>query len=542
MKSKTLQSLLACAAVATCATQAQAARGPSTTTDPYTGIFSGNSTIQNITSILTVGDSVNKTGGGGSYRMAGIPDGLGAYDNNNGTFTVLMTHETSPTYTFGSSTLTTPTRDHGGNGSFISEWIINKNDFSVVSGGDLMKEVKLWDSANSTWNTVTDVNVKTFSRLCSADLATPNAFYHANSGMGTTNRLFMAGEESSSTTYLINGQSIAKGIAAVATGADKGNAYILPWATTNASEVGWENLMANPNSGTKTVVMGTSDGGKNGVWMYVGQKTNSGTDVEKAGLLGGNMYRIAVGGATTNTETTGAGTNGYGIGLGTNTGNPLVKATNSFTLINSATSTNEGTKFLRPEDGAWSLTDASKFYFVTTSGVTSGGGRSRLWEMNFSDIHNDHEQGGTIKMLLDGTEGGEMFDNMTVDIDGNIILQEDPGNNARLARMWKYNTISGSLEAIMAFNQSQFLSGESNFITQDEESSGVIDITDILNKGDGSRYYLYDAQIHARVNDPGLVEGGQLMVAQAVPEPSTYALMTIAALGMLIVMRRKKIA
>jgi hypothetical protein len=135
-----------------------------------------------------------------------------------------------------------------------------------------------------------------------------------------------------------------------------------------------------------------------------------------------------------------------------------------------------------------------------------------------------------------------MFDNMTIDIDGNIILQEDPGNNARLARMWKYNPISGSLEAIMAFNQSQFTSGQSGFITQDEESSGVIDITDILNKGDGSRYYLYDAQIHARVNDPALVEGGQLMVAQAVPEPSTYALMTIAALGMLIVMRRKKIA
>jgi hypothetical protein len=33
------------------------------------------------TSILTVGDSV------GGYRMVGIPDGLGAYDNGDGTFT-----------------------------------------------------------------------------------------------------------------------------------------------------------------------------------------------------------------------------------------------------------------------------------------------------------------------------------------------------------------------------------------------------------------------------------------------------------------------
>ncbi|MBC7390683.1 MAG: metallophosphoesterase, partial [Opitutaceae bacterium] len=37
--------------------------------------------------ILTVGDAVN------NYKMVGIPDGLGAYDNGNGTFTVLMNHE-----------------------------------------------------------------------------------------------------------------------------------------------------------------------------------------------------------------------------------------------------------------------------------------------------------------------------------------------------------------------------------------------------------------------------------------------------------------
>ena len=30
-----------------------------------------------------------------------------------------------------------------------------------------------------------------------------------------------------------------------------------------------------------------------------------------------------------------------------------------------------------------------------------------------------------------------MLDNMTVDGDGNLILQEDPGNQAHLARIWK---------------------------------------------------------------------------------------------------------
>ena len=39
------------------------------------------------TSLLTTGNMI------GGYRMVGTPDGLGAYDNGDGTFTVLMNHE-----------------------------------------------------------------------------------------------------------------------------------------------------------------------------------------------------------------------------------------------------------------------------------------------------------------------------------------------------------------------------------------------------------------------------------------------------------------
>ncbi|CAN5124405.1 hypothetical protein BH18ACT12_BH18ACT12_16540 [soil metagenome] len=38
-------------------------------------------------SILTVGGSV------GGYKMVGLPDGLGAFDNGNGTFTLLLGHK-----------------------------------------------------------------------------------------------------------------------------------------------------------------------------------------------------------------------------------------------------------------------------------------------------------------------------------------------------------------------------------------------------------------------------------------------------------------
>src|SRR5262245_57640531 len=58
--------------------------GPSSTDAPYVVRHVPGVTL---TSILSTGDSV------GGYRMAGVPDGLGAFDNGDGTFTVLMNHE-----------------------------------------------------------------------------------------------------------------------------------------------------------------------------------------------------------------------------------------------------------------------------------------------------------------------------------------------------------------------------------------------------------------------------------------------------------------
>ena len=56
-------------------------------------------------SIITTGDSVN------GYRMAGIPDGRGAYDNGDGKFTVLMNQELPSNLGV--------TRAHGGKGTFV---------------------------------------------------------------------------------------------------------------------------------------------------------------------------------------------------------------------------------------------------------------------------------------------------------------------------------------------------------------------------------------------------------------------------------------
>jgi len=65
------------------AAPAMADQGPSTGVAPYLQPMVPG---VKITSILTTGEFV------GAYKMGGIPDGLGAYDNGNGTFTVLMNH------------------------------------------------------------------------------------------------------------------------------------------------------------------------------------------------------------------------------------------------------------------------------------------------------------------------------------------------------------------------------------------------------------------------------------------------------------------
>ncbi|HKU07787.1 MAG TPA: phytase, partial [Bradyrhizobium sp.] len=120
------------------------------------------------------------------------------------------------------------------------------------------------------------------------------------------------------------------------------------------------------------------------------------------------------------------------------------------------------------------------------------------------------ELGGTIKLLLNGTEGQQMFDNITVDSRGNIVLCEDVGNNAHLGKVWQYDPTADTLTQLAQHDASRFLTGGSNFLTQDEEASGVIDVSHILGNA-GENVYLIDTQAHYGIGGE-LVEGGQLQL------------------------------
>jgi hypothetical protein len=166
------------------------------------------------------------------------------------------------------------------------------------------------------------------------------------------------------------------------------------------------------------------------------------------------------------------------------------------------------TSFLRPEDGAWSTVDPDIFYFVTTNGF---GAPSRLWEAHFNDSA-DPASGGTIRMLLDGTEGQQMLDNMTVTNDGKLLLQEDVGNNDHIGKIWEYDPTTDLLTLLAQHDPDRFdpnaAVGGEPFLTRDEESSGIIDVTDILGSA-GQHAYLFDVQAHYNIGGE-LVQGGQL--------------------------------
>jgi|CXWL01.1.fsa_nt_gi hypothetical protein len=489
----------------------QAAQGPSSSQAPYVNAIAAG---VEFTSILTAGDAANN-----GYRMSGTPDGLGAYDNNDGTMTVLMNHEMSSK----EGVLHT----HGAVGAYVSEWVINKQNLSVISGGDLIKNVYGWNAANQLPDSTT--SIVTFSRFCSADLANPKVFFNPQSRLGSQARIYLNGEEGG------NGYVVAH----IATGDSSGSSFILGKfnPATNGSggyAIGsWENLLANPSPQDKTVVIGINDGGdgimKNSIVVYAGNKTNTGSEVEKAGLSNGVIKFVSINGIDTeiNDETNRT----TGITSGTR-----------FSLSDTASTT-----FSRPEDGAWNPDNPKEFYFVTTDRIdrtdlTVGRqkGGSRLWRLTFDNIKN-FGVGGKIDLLLDaanlaggvGVDKPNMLDNISVNTDGTITLLEDAGDAEHNGKLWQFNPQDNSLKLLAKFDSALFgdiVGGK--FIegthTQDEETSGVIDITPILNRQDHKKHQLLVAQNHAsathlksigamnaEADAAATVQGGQLILMSA---------------------------
>jgi len=471
--------------------------------------------------ILTAGESVN------GYTMVGIPDGLGALDCGR-TFEVFMNHE----ITAGNGIV----RAHGSNGAFVSKWTVDSRTLRVLKGEDLTK------SGNDvhTWNGTGYVTGTTvWQRLCSADLPDEKALRHGH--LGTSERIFLDGEE-------IN---FGRAWARIATGPNAGHAWELP----RLGKMSYENVVACPHGKAKTIVALTDDGSITTsapaasnpceVYIYVGRKQATGNEIERAGLTNGKFYgvRIVRDGTVVTEES-----NDFGLGTAT-TGfvgharfelveiGPAGDVSGMTGLqIEQESISKNVSRLLRPEDSAWDprIRGAEDLYFVTTGNIAANTGvaiNSRLWRLRFDDLDNP-ECGGTVDILLSGKElpgpGWRMFDNICIDRHGRLLLQEDTGNNPWVARIWLYGLDTGTLTEIAHHDPDLFqptsaigvtpVTGGPSFITQDEESSGIIDVEHILGRG----WFLFDVENHkpvAPAADPlGLFEGGQLLAMYIDPK------------------------
>jgi hypothetical protein len=87
------------------------------------------------------------------------------------------------------------------------------------------------------------------------------------------------------------------------------------------------------------------------------------------------------------------------------------------------------------------------------------------------------------------------------------MLSED------LSAIWEYDTASGKLEKVARADPDRFKPPTPPPFTQAEESSGVIDVSDILGEG----WFLLTVMAHYPTADPELVEGGQLLAMHLPP-------------------------
>ncbi|MES2704105.1 MAG: choice-of-anchor D domain-containing protein [Bacteroidota bacterium] len=453
--------------------------GPSTGTTPY---LTPAATGVNFTSIMTAGDAV------GGYTMAGLMDGTGAFDNGDGTFTLLINHEMGNTVG--------AVHAHGSIGTFVSKWKINKTDLTVVSGQDLMTSVSLYNPATSsyiTYNAAFPSSLAALGRFCSADLPAVSAFYNAATGRGTQERIFMNGEETGN-----EGRAFGH----IVTGPNAGKSWELPYL----GKFSWENSVASPKQSDTTVVMGMDDSSPLGqVYAYVGTKTNTGNEMDKAGLNNGKLFGIAVSGmiAESNASVPTPGTAFTMVDLG-----DVHNMTGS--ALNTASNTAGVTTFFRPEDGLWDPQNPNDFYFATTNSFTSP---TRLWRLRFTNAATP-TLGGTITAVLDGTEGPKMIDNIGIDNFGHIMMVEDVGGNAHLGKTWQYTIATDALKLVGSHDSTRFLSGSAGFLTIDEEASGIIDAESILGPG----MFLVVDQAHYGLPSP-MAEGGQLL---AMFNPDSY--------------------
>jgi hypothetical protein len=520
-----------------------------------------------VSSLLTNGEFTNGLNRGDSvYTAPGIFDGLGAYDNGDGTYTVLANSELGAAvgvpYLVDGVALT---------GARISKFIIDKdidNDASngyqsaVIAGGIAYKSII--DANGDRVASAAQLNGG-FNRFCSGSFEEANKFGNRR---GFVDAIYLTGEE-----------------------ADEGLFYALDtetdtmYALAGLGRGGWETAIQVDTGSRNTVGVILMDDNTAPIYLWVGEKLDSkrADFLERNGLAAdqGNLYTwVPTGGSIG----IGAGTAGVpdsadlnALGLGTAAagrwvlvGSGTQVAAMTELQLRTAANALGALQLSRLEDAHINPDNGQQLVFATTGNSEFGAADTfgNLITLDLSDAFNrrgliSSSNGTDLTVIYDGdrqiaawdaafgiTKNGIIDadeqaafgatiirnpDGITWSEDGFIYAQEDRSVAAgyfaqQEASVWKVDASATDSVTGQALSERWLqidrtavptVYGQTDPRTTDYgnwESSGLIDVSDIYGEAAGSMF-LADVQAHSLTNgniggNGYLVQGGQLNLIQ----------------------------
>ncbi len=511
--------------------------------------------------LFTVGETIE------GYTPPGILDGIGAYELDENTVRALVNHELRSgvgyNYTLANGTEL--------NGARVSYFDIDKNTLEVTNSGLAYDTIINRDGTEVTNASQLEFGVVVdddgveqlggINRFCSSIYVEGNEF---ESGSGIVDSIYFTGEET------FGGTEFALDI-------ENNTLYAVPWL----GRAGWENVtqVDTGNSDEVGILVG-DDREAAPLLLYVGEKdtTANAGFLERNGLANGSLY-VWVPDDTLgdtpdsvvddegnpedpDTNPDPAGFNGTGnsesgrfveidfyrpgqAGSATDTdGDGSIQDELGYDELGFATQFQQDQlaleagafQFSRPEDVATNPADGT----VAVMASTGRGGRfpDDDWGTTYKiDIDFGNNITADLEILYDGDDAGNRDfgvrspDNLDWEDDGNIYINEDRSTrdfgqtSGEEASIWKLDPETGDLTRVAQMDRSAV---PGNPIPQtdsdpddigDWESSGILDVSDLFDKDDGT-FFLFDVQAHSLrdgiIEDENLVQGGQLGILSRV--------------------------
>lgn len=416
-----------------------------------------------ITPILTTGETLSLEGGK-TYQMAAIPDGMGGYDNKNGTFSILVSHELSSPGNLSDAR--------------VSKLSLNKTDLKVSDGKYLI---------NGT---------EGYKRFCSAT--------YVSQREGFTTPVFLTNEEDTSGKF---------GGISLAVNPRTGQIKNLPW-------IGYfdhENTIGVPGYKQKVVVLSTEDDAPGHLFMYVGRT--------QADILNGRgqLYVFKANNASTPSDFhKGDTVQGSFIPISqeeNRDSKTLRKAVTDKGALVFVRLEDIAYDVNSPNVLYFASTGRSQFVDPKTGKPYDAKGRIHKMTLD----PQDPTKVVALEVILEGDKGDPILnpDNLSVS-DRSLMIQEDINTEfrgQRPGRIWQYNLQNKDLIAVAEADQTD---SAGNPIPGDSpgtwESSGIINMANIL----GPNKWLVNVEPHTlrTAQFGGEDESGQILLLE-VPNSSS---------------------